>query len=167
MFLLSLARKSLANRLLATSLTLASIALSVTLLLGIENVRSGMRQSFSNTISRTDLIVGARGGSLQLLLYSVFGIGSPTNNVSWQTYGHFQRHPAVAWTIPISLGDSHRGFRVIGTDSSLYRHFRYGDARPLRFAEGGAPAGTHDVALGYQVARTLGYGSGSEIVITH
>lgn len=101
MVLLTLVRKSLANRLLATSLTLASLALSVTLLLGIENVRSGMRQSFSNTISRTDLIVGARGGSLQLLLYSVFGIGSPTNNVSWQTYQRFQRHPAVAWTIPI------------------------------------------------------------------
>jgi putative ABC transport system permease protein len=167
MFLLSLVRKSLANRLLVTSLTLASIALSVTLLLGIENVRAGMRQSFSNTISRTDLIVGARGGSLQLLLYSVFGIGSPTNNVSWNTYGHFQRHPAVAWTIPISLGDSHRGFRVIGTDSSFYRHFRYGDARPVRFAQGGVPAEQHAVAIGYQVAQTLGYRIGSEIVITH
>src|SRR5690606_21507849 len=116
MFLLSLVRKSLTNRLLASSLTLASIALSVALLLGIENVRSGMREGFSNTISRTDLIVGARGGSMQLLLYSVFGIGSPTNNVSWDTYEHFRDHAAVAWTIPISLGDSHRGFRVVGTD---------------------------------------------------
>jgi putative ABC transport system permease protein len=130
-------------------------------------VRSGMRQSFSNTISRTDLIVGARGGSLQLLLYSVFGIGSPTNNVSWQTYRQFQRHPAVAWTIPISLGDSHRGFRVIGTDTSFYQHFRYGEARPIRFAQGRVPAAEHDVAIGFQVAHTLGYRIGSEIVITH
>jgi putative ABC transport system permease protein len=167
MFVLSLVRKSLANRLLATTLTVASIALSVALLIGIENVRSGMRDSFSNTISRTDLIVGARGGTLQLLLYSVFGIGSPTNNISWATYERLNAHPAVAWTIPISLGDSHRGFRVVGTDSSFYRHFRYGQARSIEFAEGTEPRDDHDVVVGYQVAQTLGYGIGSEVVITH
>ncbi|HSJ30086.1 MAG TPA: FtsX-like permease family protein [Longimicrobiales bacterium] len=167
MFLLSLVRKSLANRLLATSLTLASIALSVALLLGIENVRAGMRESFSNTISRTDLIVGARGGSLQLLLYSVFGIGSPTNNVSWETYEHFRDHPAVAWTIPISLGDSHRGFRVAGTDSSFYQQFHYGGGRSIEFAEGRMPQTDHEVVLGDQVARELEYTVGSDVVITH
>jgi putative ABC transport system permease protein len=167
MFLLSLVRKSLANRLLATSLTMASIALSVALLLGIENIRSGMRESFSNTISRTDLIVGARGGSLQLLLYSVFGIGSPTNNISWQTYQQFAEHAAVAWTIPISLGDSHRGFRVIGTDSSFYEHFHYGGGRRVALAAGRIPAARNEVALGHQVATELGYGIGSDVVITH
>lgn len=167
MFLLSLVRKSLANRLLATSLTLASIALSVALLLGIENVRAGMRESFSNTISRTDLIVGARGGSLQLLLYSVFGIGSPSNNVSWETYEHFRDHAAVAWTIPISLGDSHRGFRVVGTDSSFYEQFHYGGGRSIALAEGSTPKTDHDVVLGNQVARELGYTIGSDVVITH
>lgn len=167
MFLLSLVRKSLANRLLATTLTVASIALSVALLLGIENVRAGMRESFSNTISRTDLIVGARGGSMQLLLYSVFGIGSPTNNVSWDTYEHFRDHPAVAWTIPISLGDSHRGFRVVGTDSSFYQQFHYGGGRSIEFDEGRMPQTEHEVVLGEQVARELGYGLGSDVVITH
>jgi putative ABC transport system permease protein len=167
MFLLSLARKSLANRVLATSLTLASIALSVALLLGIENVRAGMRESFSNTISRTDLIVGARGGSMQLLLYAVFGIGSPTNNVSWETYEHFRDHPAIAWTIPISLGDSHRGFRVVGTDSSFYEQFHYGGGRSIEFAAGRMPQTDHEVVLGDQVARELGYSIGSDVVITH
>jgi putative ABC transport system permease protein len=167
MFLLSMVRKSLTNRLLATSLTLASIALSVALLLGIENVRAGMRESFSNTISRTDLIVGARGGSLQLLLYSVFGIGSPTNNVSWETYLHFADHPAVAWTVPISLGDSHRGFRVIGTDSSFYEHYRYGGGRAIAFAAGRMPADDHEVVLGRQVADELDYDIGDDVVITH
>jgi putative ABC transport system permease protein len=167
MFLLSLVRKSLVNRLLATTLTLASIALSVALLLGIENVRAGMRESFSNTISRTDLIVGARGGSMQLLLYSVFGIGSPTNNVSWDTYEHFRDHPAVAWTIPISLGDSHRGFRVVGTDSSFYQQFHYGGGRTIELTEGRTPRTAHEVVLGDQVARELGYAVGSDVVITH
>jgi putative ABC transport system permease protein len=167
MFLLSLVRKSLVNRLLATTLTVASIALSVALLIGIENVRAGVRDSFSNTISRTDLIVGARGGSLQLLLYSVFGIGSPTNNITWETYERLRDHPAVAWTIPISLGDSHRGFRVVGTDSSFYERFRYGQAREIRFAEGRQPASEHEVVLGDQVARELGYRVGTDVVITH
>jgi putative ABC transport system permease protein len=167
MFILTLVRKSLANRALASVLTLLSIALSVALLLGIENVRAGMRQSFSNTISRTDLIVGARGGSLQLLLYSVFGIGSPTNNISWATYEQLRDHPAVAWTIPISLGDSHRGFRVVGTDSSFYRHFRYGQGREVRLARGSEPRDAFDLVLGHQVAQELGYDVGSEVVITH
>ncbi|CAN5726691.1 ABC transporter permease [soil metagenome] len=167
MFLLALVWKSLTNRLLATSLTFASIALSVALLLGIENVRSGMRESFSNTISRTDLIVGARGGSMQLLLYSVFGIGSPTNNLSWDTYREFVDHPAVAWTIPISLGDSHRGFRVIGTDSSFYAHYRYGGGRAIEFARGTMPGADHELVLGRQVADELGYDVGADVVITH
>ena len=167
MFLLSLVRKSLANRALATSLTVASIALSVALLIGIENIRAGMRESFSNTISRTDLIVGARGGSLQLLLYSVFGIGSPSNNVSWETYQHFRDHAAVAWTIPISLGDSHRGFRVIGTDSSFFQRYHYGGGRSLRLEQGREPATAREVVLGDQVADELGYRIGSDVVITH
>jgi putative ABC transport system permease protein len=167
MFVLTLVRKSLANRALASTLTLLSIALSVALLLGIENVRAGMRQSFSNTISRTDLIVGARGSSMQLLLYSVFGIGSPTNNMSWETYERLRNHPAVAWTIPISLGDSHRGFRVVGTDSSFYRHFRYGQGRAVQLAEGVEPRDAHDVVLGHQVAAELSYSVGDNVVITH
>lgn len=71
MVLFSLAWHSLKNRKLTTGLTVVSIALSVALLVGVEHVRIGARDSFSNTISQTDLIVGARGGSLQLLLYGL------------------------------------------------------------------------------------------------
>ena len=125
MLVLDLALKSLRNRAFSTSLTVGSIALSVALLIGVENVRVGMRESFSNTISQTDLIVGTKGGTIQLLLYSVFGMGAPTENVSWEAYRQWADHPAVEWTIPYSLGDSHRGFRVIGTNEDFYRHYRY------------------------------------------
>jgi putative ABC transport system permease protein len=134
--LLSLAWKSLRNRLLTTSLTVLSIGLSMALLLGVENVRVGARESFANTISQTDLIVGARGGSLQLLLYSVFRIGQATNNISYESYQHWKNHPAVAWTIPYSLGDSHRGFRVVGTTEDFYQHLRFRRDRRLEFAAG-------------------------------
>ncbi len=115
MIVLRLALASLANRWLTGFLTLISIALSVMLLLAVEKVRLGARESFADTISGTDLIVGARSGSLNLLLYSVFRIGNATNNISWKTYQDIAARPEVAWIVPISLGDSHRGFRVMGT----------------------------------------------------
>jgi putative ABC transport system permease protein len=167
MLLLSLALRSLRNRALTSFLTVASIALSVALLVGVENVRVGMRESFSGTISGTDLIVGARGGTTQLLLYSVFGLGSPTQNVSWDTYERWNEHPAVAWTIPLSLGDSHRGFRVIGTDARFFDHFRYRQGRELELAQGRVLSEVFDVVLGSEVARTLGYSVGDRIVLSH
>lgn len=167
MLILSLAYHSLKNRVLTTALTVFSIGLSIALLIGVENVRVGARESFSNTISQTDLIVGARGGSLQLLLYTVFRIGSATNNISYETYEHWKNHPAVAWTIPYSLGDSHRGFRVVGTDENFYKHYRYRRDRSITFASGTYPKEVFEVALGSDVARTLGYKTGDKVVITH
>ncbi|HKK93274.1 MAG TPA: FtsX-like permease family protein [Longimicrobiales bacterium] len=167
MLVLDLALKSLRNRLLVTSLTVGSIALSVALLLGVEKTRTGMRESFSNTISQTDLIVGPKSGTIQLLLYSVFGMGSPTQNISWEAYEHWASHPAVDWTIPYALGDSHRGFRVIGTDENFYEHYRYRGGQSIELAEGEPALGVHDVAIGSQVAEELGYGIGDEIAVTH
>ena len=167
MVLFSLAWHSLKNRKLTTGLTVVSIALSVALLVGVEHVRIGARDSFSNTISQTDLIVGARGGSLQLLLYAVFHIGSATNNVSYASYEHFRNHPAVEWTIPYSLGDSHRGFRVVGTTGDFYTHYRYRHDHKIEISEGRLPEGVFDVVLGSDVARTLKYKIGDPIVVTH
>jgi len=167
MLLLSLAAKSLRNRLLTTILTVLSIALSVALLVGVENVRVGMRDSFAGTISGTDLIVGARGGTTQLLLYSVFGIGSPTNNISWETYRRWSEHPAVEWTIPYSLGDSHRGFRVIGTDHNFYERFRYRRDGTIQLRDGRLPDDIFHVVVGSEVARTLNYAVGDQIVLAH
>jgi putative ABC transport system permease protein len=165
--LLSLAYRSLKNRKLTSVLTLLSLALSVSLWVGIEHIRVGARESFSNTISQTDLIVGARGGSLQLLLYTVFHMGSPTANVSYESYEKIKNQPAVLWTIPISLGDSHRGYRVVGTNEDFYRQYRYRQDRRIEFEQGRAPADVFDVALGSEVAQRLGYRLGQGIVVTH
>ena len=167
MLVLDLALKSLRNRAFSTSLTVGSIALSVALLIGVENVRVGMRESFSNTISQTDLIVGTKGGTIQLLLYSVFGMGSPTNNLSWDTYREWAEHPAVEWTVPYGLGDSHRGFRVIGTNGDFYRHYRYRGGQAISLAEGRAGSEVFDVTLGADVASELGYALGDEVEVTH
>ncbi len=162
-----LALKSLRNRLLPSILTVASIAFSVALLVGIENIRNGLRDSFTGTISGTDLIVGPQSGTIQLLLYSVFGMGSPTGNISWEAYEHFRDHEAVSWTIPYSLGDNHRGFRVIGTTEDFYDHFRFRREGRISFAAGRPARERYDVVIGAEVASRLDYELGQTIVVTH
>ncbi len=167
MTLVILALKSLRNRCLSTGVTLFSVALSVFLILGVERVRRGTQESFSNALSQTDLVVGARGSELQLLLYSVFHLGDATNNISFTSYEHFKKHPATAWTIPLSLGDSHEGYRVVATDHNFYEHYRYQQNLGLELASGKRPEGIFDVVLGSEVARKLKYQVGDAVVITH
>lgn len=162
-----LALKSILNRKFTTVLTIFSIALSVMLLLGVERLRVESKTNFANTISGTDLIVGARSGSIQLLLYSVFRIGDATNNISWQSYQEISKHPKVKWSIPISLGDSHKGFRVMGTHQDYFKHFKYAQKRSLTIVQGDMFNNTFDAVLGSDIAEELGYTIGKKIVLAH
>ncbi|GAB6054132.1 ABC transporter permease [Magnetospira thiophila] len=162
-----LSLRSLVNRRTTALLTMFSIAVSVMLVLGVEKVRTGARASFANTISGVDLIIGARSGATQLLLYSVFRIGNATNNISWHSYQELKERSGVAWTIPLSLGDSHRGFRVLGTNQDYFRHFRYGRKQSLTFVSGGPFEDVFDAVLGADVAKALGYRQGDPIVVSH
>jgi putative ABC transport system permease protein len=166
-WLLVLAARSAWNRRFVLSLVVLSIALSTFLLLGIERIRSDVRATFSQSVSGTDLIVGARTGSVQLLLYSVFRIGSATNNVRWSSVQAIARHPAVAWMVPISLGDSYRGFPVVGTSAAYFEHFRHGDRRPLVLSQGRPFAAVFDAVLGAEVAQRLGLRLGDRVVLSH
>ena len=167
MYLLRLALASLANRRATALLTVLAIALSSCLLLTVERVRSETRSSFASTISGTDLVVGARSGAVNLLLYSVFRIGNATNNIRWDSYQQIAAMPRVKWAIPLSLGDSHRGYRVLGTSAAYFEHYRYGAQQPLRLAEGRAFDDLFEVVLGAEVADALGYQLGEEIILAH
>ncbi|MFC3034426.1 ABC transporter permease [Pseudoalteromonas fenneropenaei] len=167
MKLVTLALKSTFNRKSSVLVTLLTIAISCMLLLSIERVRVEAKQSFSNTLSGTDLIVGARTGDIQLLLASVFRIGYTNNGVSWQSYLDITSQRGVAWAIPLSLGDSHKGFAVLGSDSSYFQHYRYGKKQLLSFAQGGPFQQADQVVLGSEVAATLGYQLGDKIVVSH
>jgi putative ABC transport system permease protein len=165
--LLSLAWRSLRNRPVTSVLTVAAVALSITLLLGVEQARRGMRESFTGTIKGTDLVVGARGGTLQLLLGAVFGIGSPTGSVPYAVYEQWARHPAVRWTVPLAIGDSPRGYRVIGTTAGLFEHWRYRSAGRLTLARGALIASDSDVVIGSDVAEQLRYDVGTTVTVGH
>ena len=163
--LFSLAWKSLLNRRGSVLLTLFAVALSVALFLGVDKARTGAREGFGNTITGTDLIIGAPTGSVNLLLYSVFRMGNATAEVSWPTYQKIAERDDIAWTVPISLGDSHKGFRVMGTNQSYFEHYQYGRGQPLRFAEGTEMDDLFDAVIGADVARELGYDIGSPMVL--
>lgn len=165
--LFSLAWLSLLNRRGTVLLTILAVALSVALFLGVEKARSGARAGFENTISGTDLIVGAPTGSVNLLLYSVFRMGSATAEVSWSAYRQIAERPDVAWTVPLALGDSHRGYRVMGTTGDYFRHYRYAGGNLLEMAQGDEFEDLFDAVIGADVARELGYEIGTPLVLTH
>lgn len=164
---LSLAAASVWYRRRVLALVCLTLTLSVALLLGIQYVRTEIRQSFTSTINGTDLIVGARSGQLNLLLYTVFHIGDATNNIRWSTYQALEDDPRIDWVIPISLGDSYRGYRVVATNDQFYQRFQFGNDRSLVLAEGKWFGDLLDVVLGAGVAQRLDHQLGEEIVLSH
>lgn len=159
--------RSIANRRFTALLTVMSVALAVALLLGVERLRSDARAGFAATISGTDLVVGARSGPVQLLLYSVFHIGNATSDVSWQSIEAIAALPEVDWLVPLALGDSHRGFRVVGTSAAFFERYRYGRDRRLTLAAGRPFGEVFEAVVGAEVAARLGYRVGQSIVVSH
>lgn len=167
MQILSLAIKSLWHRRLATSLTVVAISLSVALFVGVGKTKEATRDAFSGAISRVDLIVGPRTGSLSLLLYSVFHVGSPSHNVSMRAVDHVKSLEKVAWVVPFSLGDGFKGFPVVGTTADFFQHFKYGDARPITFFSGRSFSTQNEVVIGFEVANSRSLSLGDKIVLSH
>ena len=165
--LFKLAWKSLLARRVSVLLTVLMMTVSIFVLLSVETIRYQAKDSFTKTVSGVDLIVGARTGQVNLLLYSVFHIGVPTNNISWQSYQDIASRSSVAWTIPISLGDSHRGYRVIGTSTDFFEFFRFGNKQSLEFKQGNAFDDHFDAVIGSEVAKQLGYQVDDAIVLSH
>ena len=169
--LLAIAARSAWNRRGTLALVMLSIALATALLLSLERLRSDIRSSFTQSVSGTDLIVGARTGPVQLMLYAVFRVGGATHGIGMDSVRAVAAHRAVAWTVPIALGDSHRGHPVLGTTAEYFTRFAYGDGQPLALAAGRAFAGTldglYEAVLGAEVAAKLGYRLGHHITLSH
>ncbi len=165
--LLRLAAASAWNRRASLSLAVAAMALAVMLLLGVERLRDQAKNGFEQAVSGADLLVGARGSPLQLLLYSVFRLGDANQDMRWASVEQVAAHPAVDWVIPLSLGDSHRGFPVLATTQAYFAHFRTGAERPLALREGRRFDGVFETVLGAEVAEALGYRPGDRIALAH
>ena len=164
---LMLARGSLWSRRWTSLLTILSVATSFALLIAVERLRTTTRSSFESTISSTDFLVGARGSELQLLLYSVFRIGEPVQEISWESYQSVASHPEVSWSVPQALGDSVRGFRVLGTTPDYFEYYRYGTKQNLEFDLGHSFKNGQTAVLGSEVARKLGWSLGQHFPLQH
>lgn len=167
MIYLTLAFKSIRNRFFTTALTVFSIALSICLLLSVERTKRAAQDGFTQSVSQVDLLVGGRTGPLNLILYSVFNMGSASNNISMESYQHFKEHPAVDWTIPYSLGDGHKGFRIVATDENFYQHYHYRGDGKIEFTAGKPAVEIWDAVVGAEVEKKLNYKLGDKIVIAH
>ena len=169
--LLHVALKSALNRRGTLALVMLSIALATTLLLALERLRTDIRTSFAQSVSGTDLVVGARTSPVQLMLLAVFRVGGATHNMRMDSVQALAQHRAVAWTVPLSLGDSHRGRPVLGTTAAYFDHFAYGDQHKLVLAQGRAFAGTldglYEAVIGAELALSLGYRLGQKITLSH
>jgi putative ABC transport system permease protein len=165
--MLALSARSAWHRRLVLALVAASIALSSFLLLTLERVRTDLRDGFAQSVSGTDLIVGPRGGALQLLLHSVFHVGAPTNTLQWKSAQAVGAHPSVAWWVPLAFGDTVRGFPVVGTTAAFFQRFRHGDRQPLALAAGRWFGAEHDAVVGADVAQRLGLVAGSPLTLSH
>ena len=165
--MLSLLLKSMRSRIIPTSLVTISLMASMVLLLSIERIQQGTEEGFNQSISGVDAIIGPRSSSLELVLYTVFHLGRPTNNITTKTINDVKQRSDISWLVPIALGDSHRGYRVIATEPNYFQHIRYGNNQPLTFSKGAPFAELSEATLGSDVAEKLNYSVGSEIQITH
>ena len=165
--LTNVALQSLRYRFGGVLLTVLAVALSVFVLLGVEHVRQEAKSGFASTVSGVDLIVGARTGEINLLLLSIFRIGNATTNVEWETVEEIENLERVAWSVPITLGDSHKNFRVVGTTQDFFERYQYGRKQPLVFEKGSEFEALQDVVLGSRAATELDYRLGDSLVLSH
>jgi putative ABC transport system permease protein len=148
-------------------LTCTSIAISILVLIGVEHLRAEVKNNFERTVSGVDLIVGSRTSAVNLLLFSVFKIGNPSNNIQWKSYQNIADNSQVAWSVPLSMGDSHQGFSVIGTTSDYFKYFKFADKQQVSFTHGGSFTRLYEVVIGATVAQQLGYGINHSLVMSH
>ena len=159
------------SRWLTTSLTILSVALAVGLISAILTVRNETRKRFAEEQQAYDLVVG-QGSPLQLVLNAVYFLDSPTGAIAYADFEHLAAEDEVAYAFPVGLGDTYRGFRIVGTVREMFE-FPWtsavtGEARyPFQIAEGRFFDKPMEAVVGYLAARTAGLNVGDQFVSTH
>lgn len=163
MNLIKLSWKNLAHKPLNTLLSLLLFGLGVGLIIFLFLLQTQVQDKFDKNLAGIDLVIGAKGSPLQLILCSMYHIDAPTGNISLEEAGPFMRpgHPLIERAIPLSMGDNYKGYRIVGTTHELLD--LYG-AKP---AEGNLFESAMDVTLGANVAKELGLKMGDTFRSAH
>ncbi|MCB9186658.1 MAG: FtsX-like permease family protein [Flavobacteriales bacterium] len=161
MKMLQLAYANLKEHFLTTTLSIMLLSIGVGMVSFIVTVSEQLNDRFNRDIRGIDMVVGAKGSPLQLILSAVYQVDNPTGNIPLSEVSKIQRHPLVKYSIPLSYGDSYQGFRIVGTDTLYLSHFK------AKFREGKPWQKSMEVVLGSTVAERLGMGLGGHFHGTH
>ena len=159
--MITLALAYLRDRPLTTALNVLLLAISVAMLVLLLQLGTQASERFDRDARGIDLVVGAKGSPLQLILSSVFHIDQPTGNIPLSARALLERDPAVAQVVPLALGDNFRGYRIVGTDKGFAA--LYG----TRLAAGRTFAAPMEAVIGAEVARATGAGLGQKFIGSH
>jgi putative ABC transport system permease protein len=129
--------RSLRQHALPSLVAIASIALASGLLMAVWAVKEQAQESFVNTTTTFDAVLGARGSKLQLVLNSIFHLEASPGNLPESDYLMIKRHPAVKTAIPIAVGDNYHGWRIVGTIDELFTGVDLGQGRHYVLEPGG------------------------------
>jgi putative ABC transport system permease protein len=158
---IALSFRYLWSRPLAALLNLLLLTLGLASITFVLLVGEQINRSFERDLAGIDLVVGAKGSPMQLILAGVFHIDVPPGNIPLEEVEALRQHPQVAQLIPISLGDSFRGFRIVGTTPDYLAHYR------MEFAHGQVWTASLEAVVGEQVARSTGLRTGDRFSGTH
>ena len=165
--MISLALASMRARLFPILLVILALTSSMALLLAVDRIKVATQNGFNQSLSGVDLVLGPRGSGIELMLYTVFHLGKPTNNITAETFKDIAQDPKIEWAVPVALGDSHRGFRVIATSREYFERIKFAGDQTLQFLEGVAFKELNEVVIGSAVADALGYTVGTSMFVTH
>lgn len=149
------------SRPLAASLNLLLLTLGLASITFVLLVSQQITRAFERDLAGIDVVVGAKGSPMQLILSGVFHIDAPTGNVPLAAVRELEKNPQVARVIPISLGDSFRGFRIVGTS------FDYPKLYSATLADGTLWTQPMQAVVGSQVARQTGLKVGDSFAGAH
>lgn len=160
---LKLAWKNIIHNPLSLLLNLLLLTLGIGLINFILLLNDQLKDKFDNNLAGIDLVIGAKGSPLQMILASMYHIDSPTGNITIKEAKPFLRegHPLIKRSIPLSMGDSYKGYRIIGTDYSIL------DLYGAEVSNGEKWSGLYEVTAGATVAKELNLEIGSKFKSSH
>ena len=158
---LLLAWRNLGAKKLSTALSLVLLAFGVGMVSVLMLAERQLTAAFERNIDDIDLVLGAKGSPLQLILANVYHVDAPTENIKLADAQRVMRHPYIASAIPMAYGDNHEGYRIIGTTPAYPKHYA------VDLAAGRAWAAPYEVVLGADVAAATGLGLGDTFYSAH
>ncbi|MEO9893913.1 ABC transporter permease [Aurantibacter sp.] len=153
--------KNFLHKPLYAFLSIFSLSISIGLLLGIQQLDTSIQNQFENGLGKVEMVVGAKGSPLQLVLSSVLHIDNPTGNIAFSEVEKMAKNPLVKSAVPISYGDNYKGYRIVGSTLDFDKLY---DAEIL---EGRAVETSMETVIGNDVAQQLGMNVGDTFLSSH